>query len=86
MAFEQREMSGSLFKNDKRTEENGQPHAQGKALIGGVLYYVSAWTKRDKNDQPWQSLSFKPVAATAKPAAKANAAIADMDSDLPWKD
>lgn len=58
MAFEQLEMSGSLFKNDKREKES-QPQAKGSALIGGVEYWISAWTKKDKNGNPWQSLSFK---------------------------
>ncbi len=58
MAYEQRDMTGSLFKNDKR-ENDSQPNAKGTAKIGGVEYYVSAWTKKDKNGNPWQSLSFK---------------------------
>lgn len=58
MAFETRELSGALFKNGKR-EKDTQPNAKGECRIGGVLYEVSAWTKKDKNGNPWQSLSFK---------------------------
>lgn len=58
MAFQHRDNSGSLFKNTRREKES-QPNARGEALIDGVLYEVSAWTKKDKNDQPWQSLAFK---------------------------
>lgn len=57
MAFEQRENSGSLFKNDKR-EKDSHPNATGSAKIDGVEYWVSAWTKDGKNGK-WQSLSFK---------------------------
>jgi hypothetical protein len=57
--FEQREGSGSLFKNDRK-EKDTHPNATGTALIGGVEYWVSAWTKKDKNGNPWQSLAFKP--------------------------
>ncbi len=64
MAYQQRENSGSLFKNDKR-EKDSQPNAKGSALIGGVEYWVDAWTKEGKNGK-WQSLSFKPK--TAKPS------------------
>jgi hypothetical protein len=60
MSFEQKDFSGSLFKNQKR-EKQTHPNATGKAMIGGVLYYVSAWTKEDKNGKPWQSLSFTKV-------------------------
>ncbi len=59
MAYEQKNMTGTLFRNEKRTEENNQPHATGSALIEGIAYYVSAWTKTDKNGNKFQSLSFK---------------------------
>ena len=59
MAYQQKDNSGSLFKNDRR-EHEAQPNAKGTALIGGIEYYVSAWTKKDKNGNPWQSLSFTP--------------------------
>lgn len=59
MAYEQKENSGSLFKNDKKTSDS-QPNAKGEAKIGGVVYWVSAWTKKDKNGNPWQSLAFTP--------------------------
>lgn len=57
--YTQRDMSGSLFKNDRKTSDN-HPNAKGSALIDGVEYWVSAWTKRDKNGNPWQSLAFTP--------------------------
>ena len=57
MAYEQRDMSGSLFRNDKKASDN-HPNAKGSAMINGVEYWVSAWTRRDKNGNPWQSLAF----------------------------
>jgi hypothetical protein len=59
MAFEHKEGQGSLFKNDKRTEMNNQPHAKGDALIGGVVYTISAWTK-DGAKGRFQSLKIEP--------------------------
>jgi hypothetical protein len=58
MAYELKDGQGSLFKNEKRTTDN-HPHATGSALIGGVEYWVSAWTKEGKNGK-FQSLAFKP--------------------------
>jgi hypothetical protein len=89
--YEQREMSGSLFKNRKR-ETDAHPQATGTALIGGVEYWVNAWTKRDKNGNPWQSLSFKRkdarAAAPAAPAAPKPASDKrhddDLESDIPF--
>lgn len=57
MAYEPKDNTGSLFKNDKR-EKDSQPHARGEAMIGGVLYEVAAWTKEGRNGR-FQSLSFK---------------------------
>lgn len=56
--YQQRDNSGSLFKNDKRDKET-QPNARGTALIDGVSYEVAAWTKTSKNGKVYQSLSFK---------------------------
>lgn len=74
MAFEQKNNSGALFKNDNRTSDN-HPHAKGKCLIDGVEYWVSAWTKEGSKGR-FQSLSFQPVQksqevakATGKPAS-----------------
>lgn len=58
MAFELREGQGSLFKNTNRTSDK-QPHARGDALIGGVVYEISAWTKEGRKGK-FQSLSIKP--------------------------
>lgn len=55
--YEQKDMSGSLFKNDRR-EKDTHPHATGTAIIDGVAYWVSAWTK-DGAKGKFQSLAFK---------------------------
>lgn len=85
MAYEQKEMSGSLFKNDKR-EKDTHPNATGSCLIDGVDYWISAWTKKDKNGNPWQSLAFKKKdgAQTQASIAKAKAPADEMDDDIPF--
>lgn len=65
MRYEIRDNSGSLFKN-KRKEKDSQPNATGRAMIGGVMFEVSAWTKIDRNGNPWQSLSFKQADEAAR--------------------
>lgn len=57
MAYEKKDMSGTLFKNDRR-EKDSHPNATGTAIIDGVEYWVSAWTK-DGVKGKFQSLSFK---------------------------
>ena len=83
MAFEQRNNSGALFANRKRETEK-HPNATGDALIGGVKYRVSAWTKTDKNGNKWQSLSFSPVNAADTDRTSNSNPVADIESDLPY--
>ena len=80
--FVQKELSGSMFKNQKKLTDQ-HPNMTGSALIDGVEYYVSAWTKTDKNGNKWQSMSFtkKDQQKTREQAEKA---AADMDDDLPF--
>ncbi len=90
MAYEMKDFSGSLFKNERR-EKDTHPNATGSALINGVEYWVSAWTKKDKNGNNWQSLAFKvkglnsatgevkPEAQKAKPGR-----FDDMEDDIPF--
>lgn len=36
--------TGALFPNKRRTKET-HPNSQGKAMVGGVWYWLSGWTK-----------------------------------------
>ena len=50
--------TGSLFKNQRKTEER-QPDSTGKAMIGGKTYWVSGWVKKTRDGEKWMSLAFK---------------------------
>lgn len=89
MAFELREGQGSLFKNEKR-DKDSQPNMRGDALIGGVVYEISAWTKEGKKGR-FQSLQFKPKEArreTPKPARERDDPRTyghdDIDEEIPF--
>lgn len=82
MAYEMKELSGSLFKNTKK-EKDTHPNAQGSCLINGVEYWISSWTKEDKNGNKWQSLAFKPKDEQKQAPAK-RGTVAEMDSDIPF--
>lgn len=77
MAYEQRDNSGTIFKNDKKETEK-HPNGTGKAMIGGVMYYVSAWTK-DGAKGKFQSLAFKPVDQQAEQPAHGNSTTTNFD-------
>lgn len=73
MAFEQKDMTGSVFKNERKTTDN-HPDRTGSATIDGVAYWVNGWMKQDKNGNPWLSLAFKrkDQPGSALPAARTN--------------
>lgn len=58
MAYEMKDMSGSVFKNRKRDRDTS-PHLTGSCKIEGKEYWVNVWTKIDKNGDEWFSFGFK---------------------------
>ena len=76
--FEQRDNSGSLFKNDRKENEN-QPAYTGKCMVNGLPMQISAWVKESKNGK-FFSLSFQ---EPWKPAGEANKANGYMKDPLP---
>jgi uncharacterized protein (DUF736 family) len=59
MSYEQKDNSGSLFKN-ARKEKDTHPDYNGSVRINGVDMWISSWLKKDKNGNTYMSLSFKP--------------------------
>jgi hypothetical protein len=80
MAYEIRELSGSLFPNENKQSENS-PNATGKALIGGTLYNLAAWTKTNASGVKYMSLKFS-LPDDAK--AKNREPVEDTMEDLPF--
>lgn len=99
MASEQKNNTGVIFKNDRR-EKDSHPNGKGTALIDGVEYWVSSWTK-DGAKGKFQSLSFTrkeaknaPAPAPKKEPAKQSYAAAsgrdeggladELDDEIPF--
>lgn len=58
MAFEPRDLSGIIFRNDKATSDRHPTH-KGSALIDGAEFWISAWVK-DGSKGRFFSLAFEP--------------------------
>jgi hypothetical protein len=66
---------GSLFKNDKKTEEK-HPDMSGSINIDGTEYWISGWKKQSKAGTGFISLSVRTkeqVRQSSQPTPKAKA-------------
>ena len=60
---------GSLFKNDKKTEEK-HPDLSGSINIEGVEYWISSWKKVSKAGTPFFSLSVRQKQETSRQSSQ----------------
>lgn len=88
MAYEPKDNTGSLFRNDKKESEN-HPDYKGQAVINGVPVWVAGWIKPLKDGGKYMSLSFR--AKDEKPTAKQDAPVRggpksfdDFKGDIPF--
>lgn len=56
--YEQKDMTGSLFNNDKGDNEK-RPDMRGSATINGTKYSVSAWENESKQGKKYLSLKIQ---------------------------
>jgi hypothetical protein len=86
MAYEQKPNEGTLFAN-KDKQSDAHPNAKGSALIGGVEYWVSAWTNTAQTSgDRYQKLKFTPKdeAGKAKHTPKAVPVADDFNDEIPF--
>ena len=58
MAYEQKNDSGSLFKNDKKGDNDKAPLYKGKCVVDGVEKEMAAWMQTSKSGVTYMSLKF----------------------------
>lgn len=83
MAYEMKEGTGSLWKNDRR-EKDTQAHARGSALIDGVEWWVDAWTNATTAGERYQSLKFRRKDAQVQPQPAQGIGNDDPDDFIPF--
>lgn len=87
MSYEQKDNSGSLFKNDDMREGKQDPTHKGSARIGGVDYWISAWVNESKKDgRKYFGLKFKPKQPATEPASEPAPvqAAEDFNDEIPF--
>jgi hypothetical protein len=57
MAFELKDLSGSIYENDRKQKAT-HPDKTGKCMINGEIYYISGWIKKPEGKKPYISLAF----------------------------
>jgi len=79
--FEQRELSGALFRNTFKKAPN-QPDHRGSCKIGNEEYDISAWVKDGRGGSKFFSLAFqKKVPAGTAPTPSGDV---DFSEDVPF--
>jgi uncharacterized protein (DUF736 family) len=82
MAFKQRPNSGTLFKNDKKSQPN-HPDYRGDCEVNGTKLSISAWIK-DGQRGKFMSLSFSPPRERQAAAAAPEAEPPTPEADVPF--
>ena len=88
MAYEMKDLTGSLFKNDRK-ETDSHPDYKGSALINGVEHWLDAWINTAKDGSKYMSLKMKPKdtafsSAPPKGTDREPMSAADLDDDVPF--
>ena len=76
MAFTPKDMTGSIWVNDKK-EKDTHPDRSGSIMVAGVEYWLNGWLKKTKDGKPYLSLSVKPKTGEAGPKP-------EMSDEIPF--
>ena len=82
MAYELKEMQGSLFKNSKKTTEL-HPDYTGKIKVNGVELQLSAWVAKTKAGETYLNIKAKEAMPNGNTSSQDNFG-AKKDTDFPF--
>ena len=83
MSYQPKDNSGSLFKNENKTNERG-PDYSGTCMIDGVEYFMDSWLKTAETGRKWMSFAFKPKQKQQASPKAAPKNLRDMPDDCPF--
>jgi uncharacterized protein (DUF736 family) len=86
MSNEQKNNSGAIFKNDKKTSDN-QPDYKGKIVVDNVEKQIALWLKTSKAGTKYFSVAISDVKEYAPQTEQPAPAIEHkefLQSDLPF--
>lgn len=91
MAYETKDMTGSLFKNTRKEKET-HPDYKGSCRINGHDLWISAWLKEKQNGEKYFSFAFKtkdgtdarPSPQEFKQAVKQHFPDAELSDEIPF--
>jgi uncharacterized protein (DUF736 family) len=84
--YEQRDMTGRLFRNEEKKNPNG-PDYSGTCMINGVEMFFDGWLKTAESGRKWMSFSFKAKEKQAKAAETPPRRFppkSEPSDDIPW--
>ena len=82
MAYETKDQSGILFRNEKKAEGSQQPDYTGTCMVNGKMMEMSAWLKTGKTGKKFMSFSFKPPYVKGEQAKSPAGHFDDMENDV----
>lgn len=83
MAYQMKENSGTLFKENEKKNERG-PDYTGDANIGGEVYRMAAWIRESESGRKFMSFKFTPKEERAAASAPQKRRQVDDDESIPF--
>lgn len=80
MSFEQRNMSGALFKNKNKRADN-HPDYTGNCTVEGKKLNIAAWLKKSSGGETFMSLAFSEPQANGRSESSTQSRPPIEDSD-----
>jgi hypothetical protein len=83
MAEPQKDMSGVLFKNDRRRAGKEDPHLRGSCTIGGQRFWMDAWTNTVQRGER-QGARYLSIKFRAAEERRGREPAGEHDDDIPF--